>query len=1063
MIQKNYLSKNPMMTAAAVADIKKLLHTTPHKAALLNVYETGFPIPAIKTMIDMLKCGCPDLNVAGISVYGIVDLPPDGQGIRLNLTIMECSDIEVIDLHAKPGEEEAAADKLRTRIEELGNVKAVQLFACNMGLNITRFLQVASRGHEDIPFFGTQTSQILPNAMSFQSADKAIEFQFGDKEREKSQVAIGNEMLSDGIVCVLFYGDELNAMMHRALGWQPIGRELDVTLGKNGIIGEACVTHIDGKRAVDIFDEYLGVKPNEFLVNNICEFPFIINRNDSDICIIPFDFDSEGNVYFTSSIFEGEKLRFSFATKESVIDSTDESLHIVDEFEPQALFLVMCGNRVNFLQEDAMNEWDKFKVKNPNLSLLHGASEISYQYGRGGVLNSTHVAIGFKESESNLVQLGPQFSIPWKKKPKEKVRIVPLPERMSVFLNKMTSELVAKAEEAEAANIAKSSFLSNMSHEIRTPINAILGMDEMILRESNEREIIRYAEDIRSASNTLLGLVNDILDFSKIEAGKMDVIPVEYEFTSVINDLYNVIKKRAEDKNLKLILEVDPNIPSVLYGDEIRVKQVMTNILTNAIKYTDEGSVTLSIKKERDGEVLKRHAKHDKECCFDNPVGFRVKVTDTGIGIKEEDKKKLGSAFQRVDEKRNRSVEGTGLGLNITARLLELMGSRLELESTYGEGSTFSFYLEQGVVKSDPIGDISNRWERADITHHEYREKFTAPDANILVVDDTKMNLDVICNLLKNTRINIDTALSGEECLELVTQNKYDIIFLDHRMPNMDGVECFNRMQELEDHKCPDAPVISLTANAVSGAREEYLEIGFVDYLTKPIEPDKLENMLMTYLPSDKVVKQDVDARGDLRGLPDWIYNVDGMDVESAVTYCGGEDSFLSILKSFYDTIDDKADEIKAYYDDKDWSNYNIRVHAMKSSARIIGLAELSELAKRLEDASVIDEGTGTPIDAAVIGDNTDRLINKLKVIKEQLDPISDDKELPDIPENMLDDAYASLSEFVALMDYQLSKMIIESVADYRLPPKDKDNFDKMNACLTKLDWDGISEILKDR
>ena len=317
-----------------------------------------------------------------------------------------------------------------------------------------------------------------------------------------------------------------------------------------------------------------------------------------------------------------------------------------------------------------------------------------------------------------------------------------------------SEELREAKAAAEYASQAKSVFLSNMSHEIRTPINAVLGMNEMILRESEEQNILEYSENIRTAGTTLLGLINDILDFSKIEAGKMDIIPVNYDLSSVINDLVMMIQARTDKKGLLLKLDFDGDIPKMLYGDEVRIKQVVTNILTNAVKYTEKGSVTFHIGYER---------------IADDPgsVFLDFSVADTGIGIKPEDMAKLFSEFERIEEKRNRNIEGTGLGMNITKSLLEMMGTSLKVESVYGEGSTFSFRLKQKVIKWDSLGDYEAAHRASLLSMKKYQEKFTAPDAHVLVVDDTPMNLTVFKGLLKKTLVKIDTADSGIKALNL--------------------------------------------------------------------------------------------------------------------------------------------------------------------------------------------------------------------------------------------------------------------------------------------------------
>ena len=607
-------------------------------------------------------------------------------------------------------------------------------------------------------------------------------------------------------------------------------------------------------------------------------------------------------------------------------------------------------------------------------------------------------------------------------------------------------ELNIEKEAALNASKTKSEFLSNMSHEIRTPINAVLGMNEMILRESKDENILEYAENVKNAGNSLLGIVNDILDFSKIEAGKMEIIPVEYELSSLLNDLVNMIKPRADKKNLQLIVNADKNLPTMLFGDEIRIKQVVTNILTNAVKYTEKGSVTLKV------EILSKSAEN---------ILIRFSVKDTGIGIKQEDIAKLFSAFERIEEKRNRTIEGTGLGMNITERLLMMMHSDLKVESVYGEGSNFYFDIEQKIINAEPMGDFEESFRNSLKQHAEYHEKFTAPAAKILVVDDTVMNLTVVKGLLKQTKIQIDTAESGFEALELVKKNLYDIIFLDHRMPKMDGVETLQEMKKLDGNLNSATPVISLTANAISGAREQYIQAGFQDYLTKPINSAKLEELIMKFLPREKIQAADENSTVEENlNLPEWLEKIDGLNAREGVEHCGDTESYMDALKVFANSISAAADDIENFFNAADWKNYTTKVHALKSSARVIGASELSDRARRLEDA-----GNNGYIEE--IKNDTAPLLKLYRSYAEKLSPlievatVENNSDKPPIDEDNLAEAFEAMNDAAASFDIDTLEFVLQSLEEYQLPPEDFERCKKIKDAASKLDWDLIKGLVK--
>lgn len=392
-----------------------------------------------------------------------------------------------------------------------------------------------------------------------------------------------------------------------------------------------------------------------------------------------------------------------------------------------------------------------------------------------------------------------------------------------------------KNEQLTNINTAKNVFISNMSHEIRTPINAVLGMDEMILREAKDKKILGYAQNIKNAGQMLLSIINDILDFSKIEAGKMEIIPVEYELPSVIKDVCSMVSIKIKEKGLSFKLRVDQALPAMLRGDDLRIRQILTNLLTNAVKYTPSGSISMEV---------------NTVCKDEQTVAVRFEVKDTGIGMRPEEMSKLFVEFERLDEQRNHYIEGAGLGLTIVLKLLEQMGSKLEVESEYQKGSLFAFTLTQEIVDSESIRDASKHKRQME---HEGALEVHAPNAKILVVDDNMVNLEVVRGLLERTKVQITTAKNGQECLEKLVAEKFDLVFLDHLMPVMDGIEAVNRIRNMgEGYK--ELPVIALTANVMSDAMNRYKNAGFTDFLEKPVPVDKLEMMLRQYLPDELLI-----------------------------------------------------------------------------------------------------------------------------------------------------------------------------------------------------------------
>ena len=608
-----------------------------------------------------------------------------------------------------------------------------------------------------------------------------------------------------------------------------------------------------------------------------------------------------------------------------------------------------------------------------------------------------------------------------------------------------------------AASQAKSAFLANMSHEIRTPINAVLGMNEMILRESNDKTILGYAANIKTAGANLLSIVNDVLDFSKIEAGKMELLPDNYEVSSLIIDLVNMTRERAQYKGLKYELNISPKLPKTLYGDSIRIKQCILNLLTNAIKYTKEGSITFSIdfrKTDNDNILLNVHVK------------------DTGCGIRQEDMQKLFAPFERIDEEKNRTIEGSGLGISIVRRLLDMMGSRLEVISTYEKGSDFSFSVLQKVIDWTAAGDLNEAYAESVAQMAGYKEKLHAPRARLLFVDDTAMNLDVIKGLLKNTGMTIDTALSGKQAIEAVKQNEYDILFIDHRMPEMDGIQTLHAMKNMAENKCLGKPCIALTANAISGVKKMYLNEGFDDYLSKPVNPAKLEEMICHYLP-EEYIEKDADfsntaadntadsASDDYSDFIKKLKNINEINCDAALKNCGSAELLFNTIKQYHSTIDQKALELQQFFEAEDWTNYGIKVHALKSTSRLIGADELSKFAEYLE--------TCAENNTAEIQNEHKNLMNSFLALKKILAPLVNDKsdEIPDskkteITQEELSEKISQLIEYADSFDIDGLDNLIKELSSVKLPLDFSEKFCKISQTVENVDFKELKKILSE-
>ncbi|MGN1422130.1 MAG: response regulator [Oscillospiraceae bacterium] len=535
-------------------------------------------------------------------------------------------------------------------------------------------------------------------------------------------------------------------------------------------------------------------------------------------------------------------------------------------------------------------------------------------------------------------------------------------------LNRTMKELIATRDKAEEAMVAaqnasraKTDFLSSISHEIRTPINAILGYNEMVLRDTREKEIEQYCGNIQSAGKALLSMISDMMDYAEIENGSINIEEKNYSTASMISDITICGKFFAEKKDIELRINVDPNVPKELNGDSVRIIRIFVNLLSNAVKYTEFGHIDIVIKWEPESETEGM---------------LYAEVTDTGIGMQEEEIEIITAAFRRGNKKRIQNIQGIGLGLTIVTRLLYMMGSSLNIKSEYGKGTSVSFRLRQGVVDAEPLGDIDTSGAVPD--KGALSPGFTAPDARLLAVDDNIMNLELYRGSLKDTKIQIDTAVNGIEALELISRYKYDLIILDHMMPLMDGMETLKTIKK--QNLCDDVPIIVITANAVSGEKSIYLNAGFDDYLSKPVSSRQLLETVRKYLPAELIQPDNGETPFKEESLPaaSAAERLSAfLDVNSAMEFCcNNEEFYLEIVKTYLE--ENRIDDIRKYLAENDIDNYRIQVHALKSGSRTIGANELAEQALKLEMAA-------KSIDTAFILENTEALLNNYSELMERI------------------------------------------------------------------------------
>ena len=599
--------------------------------------------------------------------------------------------------------------------------------------------------------------------------------------------------------------------------------------------------------------------------------------------------------------------------------------------------------------------------------------------------------------------------------------------------------------QTEDANRAKTNFVSNMSHEIRTPMNSIVGITEILLRSRHSPKEQEYLLNIQSSGRVLLTIINDVLDCSKMEAGKMQLFDEPYDTCSLFHDLRISMENRIGHSGLELIYDIDQDIPCKLKGDMGRIRQVIINLVNNAIKYTEKGSVRFS--------VHVRQKNTDK-------VMLYYEVADTGIGIRKEDQKILFDAFQRVEMDRNRYVEGTGLGLTISQNLVNMMGGVIEVESEYGKGSRFFFTIEQTIIDPTPVSAVNYNGQKDNVTEKEAECLFIAPEAHILLVDDNELNLVVAKELLKPLRMQIDTAENGLQAVKMVRGSQYDLVLMDHMMPVMDGIEAAKAIRALPEDKYQKLPIIALTANAMVDARKEFLNAGMNGFVAKPIDFARICNQLKLWLPKDLV--RDVPKEEAKKLLADDLSDREiqpedpqmGFSFEEGVKHCGSKAALMKTIRIFYRTIDSKANKIEQCLKEGLISDYVIEVHALKSSALLIGAVPLSEAAKELEDY-------GKQGKTEVLEEKTPDVLTLYRDLKNILRPYAEKEE--DAKKEFSDGewitALQQIHQCIEQFDLDGVDQIMEQLEEYQVPECIRESMDQLRVYVADVSMEEIMEL----